>query len=1034
MMTDRQIERMLSKLVRLEETLGQLLFVPVDEISMEAFHTQEQYHEIPLKENFKPCEKGSLFQGEGSYCWFRGSYTVPERLAGKTLFIYPKIEGYEGLLWVNGKPYGNFTNKISRGGHGNHYCDMLKLDVTAKENIEIAIEYYAHHFVIGTQPFENNTEEKFEIIYNGAQICVKNEEIWDVYFNLYIANQMAAYLEDNSFRRADIINTLKKVHEIVYYDYDNCDKEEFIGALKAANVLLKEILEDKNAASAPYAGLIGHSHMDTAWLWNKKETLKKCARTYANQISLMDQYPDYKFIQSSAYHSAIIKDHYPELFEEIRKKVAEGKYEPNGGVWVECDCNIPSGESIIRQFLWGQRFTRENFNYTSDCFWLPDTFGYSAALPQIMQGCGVKYFLTTKISWCDTTEFPYDTFYWKGIDGSKVFVHFNRTHTWPDPKNLMESIVNGGHSSLHEKNVNDKRLIAYGLGDGGGGPEFEMIEIAERIPDVDGIPSTGHTSVSNFMHQLEETSVDPSVYQGELYLELHRGTLTNQHTIKRNNRMAEIALRNLEYLTVRDAVKKGDIASDEKIRPLMYDLLVNQFHDILPGTCIPSAHDESYAEMDRVLTGAKQCTREILATDGEKDTYTVLNTLSFERNDPVYLNYVEGYIVKGDYKQQVITDLNGEKKLVVLGVSVPAFSGITLTMVPGKIPEESAFEYEKDTLKTPYITVSFDQKGYMSSFIDREAERELKGEGYAFNTFLVAEEVSSEYDNWDLDSDAMCRFKDCAKLISREIVANGAVEFRIRSEYQLTHKSSLKQDMIFYSDRKEVVFETVMNWQDNHHFLKTAFDTTIFTDVARQEVQFGYIKRPTTRNTAHEKAKFEVSNHKYTDLSETRYGAALLNDCKYGISVKDSSMWLSLHKGGCRPDYRGDKGVHYCSYAFYPHAEGFGANSVIKPSYMFNMKPVITTGRWQNDGLLSVDADNIIVETIKPAEDNERAFIVRMYEAEGTRTKAKLTFVPEIKKLALTNMLEEVIEELPLHKDSVLTFGAFEIKTMKVSY
>jgi alpha-mannosidase len=578
------------------------------------------------------------------------------------------------------------------------------------------------------------------------------------------------------------------------------------------------------------------------------------------------------------------------------------------------------------------------------------------------------------------------------------------------------------------------RLLSYGVGDGGGGPEFEMIEIANRLGDVEGLPRSSHTTVSEFMKRLERTIVEPSTYTGELYLELHRGTLTNQHTIKRNNRLAEIALRNLEYFTVRDAITNGLIASDSRIRPLMEDLLLNQFHDILPGTCIPTAHEQSIRETTKVIEQSKVLIEELLKLKENKCTVSVANTLSFDRNDVIYIDYMDGYIVKGDYKQQVVTDLSGNKKLAVMGVVIPAFSSVVLELTPSNVPESSVFELKDNQLTTPLVTVSFNEKGYIQSFVDDRIHRELKGEGYALNTFLIAEDVPSDWDNWDLDADSECKFKDTAKLLSRTVVADGEVEFRIRSEYELTSKSTLVQDMIFYAGSTEVRFDTIMNWQDDHRFLKAAFDTSIHSDFVRQEVQFGHIKRVTNRNTAVEKAKFEVSNHKYTDLSETRYGVAILNDCKYGISVNESQLRLSLHKGGCRPDYKGDKGSHACCYAFYPHDGGFSASSVIKPAYQFNYKAIAVAGVRKEESLLTVSAENIIVETVKPLEDNEKAYILRLYEAEGTYTNTKLCFTDAVKGLAITNMLEEVVYEFPVVQEVELNFNAFEIITLKINY
>ncbi len=1049
MYTEKQLERMLGKLKRLEEMLEPKLFYTVGTVPMKAFLTDGSHHDVPEESCFTTCEDGTVFEGQGIYCWFLGSYTVPQELDGKRLFVYPKIQGYEGMLWVNGKPYGNYAAKFIVHSHGNHYCDMLCKEARGGETIEMAFEYYANHYIKGTQPFLVEAQKHYRIVYHPVDICLKDEELADFYFDLKAANQMAKVLEKKSFRRAAFVRALLEIHNFISYDFENEDPEVFRMEIRRADMILKKVLQEKNAASAPWAGLIGHSHMDTAWLWHRGETEKKCARTYANQMNLMDQYPDYTFVQSSAYHGDIIKRMYPALFEEIKKRVAEGRYEPNGGVWIECDCNIPSGEYMIRQFVWGQKFTRENFDYTSDAFWLPDTFGYSASLPQIMQGCRVKYFLTTKMAWNDTNVFPYDTFYWKGIDGSRVLVHFNRTHIWPDPEMLTENLLTDGDNTIKERAVSNMRLISYGFGDGGGGPEFGMIEMAERMKDVEGMPRTAHTTVSRFMQKLEESLVEPSTYNGELYLELHRGTLTNQHVIKRNNRKAEFALRDLEYLTVRDALRRDRAASSEHIDPLTNEMLINQFHDILPGTCIPRAHDEAIAAVGHIIAQSRKQSGEMLAewagetpaaagsaSEEQKKTVTLVNTLSFQRSDVVYLPF-EGYYVDGGYPQQVVEDMDGSRKLAVMGVRIPAFGSTVLSMTKDCPQSVSAFSQSGEAgeiLETPLVKVVFNDRGYLESFVDKRNGRQLRGEGYALNTLLMAEEVSLGWDNWDVDADYESKLQDCARLLERRVAADGPVEFRIRSRYGLSGKSTLEQDMIFRADSPAVIFETRMDWQDDHRFLKAAFDTTIHTDFASQEIQFGYIRRVTNRNTEIEKAKFEVSNHKYTDLSETRYGAAVLNDCKYGISVKDSQMRLSLHKGGCMPDERGDKGLHECTYAFLPHMGSLSAESVIQPAYLLNEKPLMVDGNLPMESLVSLDCDHVIVETVKPMEKNGRGFILRLYEAEGSAGKVNLTFGFPVKGLAQTNMLEEAEKEYVPARQLELEFRAFEIKTIMITY
>ncbi|UKS29482.1 glycosyl hydrolase-related protein [Paenibacillus sp. HWE-109] len=1035
MLNEKQTERMLGKLKRFENTIEPFIFTRVDTLDVGIFKTKERFHRIPESHLFIKAEAGEMWGGEENYCWFKGKYEVKQDLNNQTLFLKPHVGGHESLLWVNGSPFGTFTFTASPS-HGNHYCDLLKSNVQSGEIIEIALESYAGHFSIASQPLAPTPHSDFMHRYESLDICVKNEKIADFYFDLKTFNQMASVLDKNSFVRANIIKTLTQIHEILYYSPDNIEKETFDEAVERASKVIKTLYEYKNTSLAPIAAVIGHSHMDTAWRWTIEETIKKCTRTFSNQLSLMQQYPEYKFVQSSAYHGKMIKDHYPDLFEKIKDAVKAGRYEPNGAVWIESDCNLVGGEMLLRQFLWGQRFTREHFGYTSNCFWLPDTFGYSPSIPQIMKGCGVDYFLTTKMAWNDTNKFPYDTFYWQGLDGTRVLTHLNKTHLWPDPETCIDSVMDGYRSkdTITDKSVSNMRLLAYGFGDGGGGPQFEMIEMARRSADLEGCPKVETMFVGDFMQRLEKTLTNPSVYAGELYLELHRGTLTNQHTIKRNNRLSEIRLHDLEYLTVRDAVSNDSICRDTHIKPLVETLLVNQFHDILPGTSIPAVHDRSIAETTHIIQRADELIRQAVPVSDAQNKISIINTLSFDRSDVIYLDYVEGYVVEGAYNQQLVTDISGHRMLAVSGVTVEALSSAVLERIEGYPGQGSCFTFDGKVLDTPFFKVVLDDRRYIKSFIDKSLNRELRGEGYALNTLLIAEDVPTAWDSWDIDADIELKFKNSAVLLASEIVSDGLVEFRIRNTYKLTEKSSLVQDLIFYSDSKLVKFETLMNWQDDHRLLKTVFDTNVFADFARQELQFGYIKRPTTRNTDMEKAKFEVCNHKYTDLSENKYGVSLLNDCKYGISVHHSQLALTLHKGGCRPDFRGDKGEHMCSYAFLPHHSGFDADSVIKPAYVFNYKPLIIPGECSFTKFISVSAPNIIVEAIKPCEDNEKAYVIRLYEAEGTYTNSTLVFDRNAKLVTVTNMLEEDIQKLECINNVELSFKPFEIKTIRISY
>lgn len=1024
---------MLEKVKRFEKILNPMLFKRIARIdNVIALETTERLYKIPDDSQCSPMKSGDTWGSEESFCWIKTEFTVPDELDGKSIFIMPHTEGYETLLWVNGKPFGTFATKIVFTGHGNHYCDLLKMNAKAGEKIEIALEVYSGHSHIGTQPLDAEFRIKdYNFKFGGLDICVKDEYINEFYFDLKVINELTATLPASSFRKGQLINALYEVNKRIYHAWNDVDEETFKEGLRVAHPFLKEVLAVKNGPEAPKVGIIGHSHLDTAWLWKTTETIKKCARTYSNQMSLMQQYPEFKFIQSSACHSDMVLKHYPELFEDIKEKVLEGRYEPNGGVWVECDCNITSGESMVRQFLWGQRFTRKHFGYTSDSFWLPDTFGYSAAIPQIMKGCKVDYFLTTKIDWNDTNHFPYDSFWWQGIDGTKVFTHFNKTVSWPSPEQLHYNVTGDAdkYRTVNQRSVTDKRFCAFGHGDGGGGPQFEMIEVARRIKDLNGCAKVEYMTCSEFMKSLEAEAKNPNTYTGELYLELHRGTLTNQHNIKRNNRKAELALRNLEYLTVSDAVENGKVASDEKIRPLYETLLINQFHDILPGTCIKEQHKITVKEMGEMIDTADKLISELVTGEGE--SVSITNTLSFDRNDPIFIECEEGFVADIPCKQQAYKNLDGKNVLIISGVTVPAFSTVEIRLVKGDADSCSEITVAENGVSTPFADIRFDSKGYIDSLVDKRAGREIRGEGYPLNTFIIAEDFPLAWDNWDIDADIESRFADESQLISREIVSHGAAAVVIRSKYSISKKSTVTQDMFCFADTAEIRFDTLMDWQDNHRFLKTCFDTNIKNNFARFEIQYGNVMRPTTRNDSVEKAKFEVVNHKFTDLSETRFGAAILNDSKYGISVEGGNMRLSLHKGGLRPDYEGDRGLHRTVYSFLPHTGDFSTQAVVKPAYELNIPVIAGKGGFAAKALIIPKAENVIVEAIKPCEDNEKAFIARLYETEGTRTNCPIELFDGAKKVEITNMLEEVESEL----DGMnLQFRPFEIKTLKISY
>ena len=752
----------------------------------------------------------------------------------------------------------------------------------------------------------------------------------------------------------------------------------------------------------------------------------------------MEQYPEFVFVQSAPCHAEVVRREYPDIFQRMQQRVAEGRWEPNGGMYVEPDCNIPSGESFVRQFLLGQQATREMFGYTSDAFWQPDVFGYSAALPQIMRGCGIDFFLTTKIAWNDTTRFPYDTFWWKGIDGTAVLSHFNKIHCWPDPQTLTDQF-----RDLQHKDVEDRRLSAFGYGDGGGGPQFEMLEIARRVEDLEGCPRATYTTISDFMQGIRDQRGDQlPEFTGELYLELHRGTLTSIAAIKQGNRRAELALRDAEFLCSLVALQTGKYPA-ETLRDTWKKLLINQFHDILPGSSIPEVNDQAIAEFAECIAEARDLAADALQTLGGKapskpSSALVANTLSWERTGELSLEGLPRGLAPADplLCHQQVTGVDGRDRLLVAGLDLPPLGAVTLALEHGSDTGPSSFKIGKTTVETPFARVRFDRRGRIVSFIDKSTHRQLVRKGGAFNELWLGEDVPAAWDNWDIDFDQRFKMEPQDRLISREVVADGPLQLRLRCAYEIGANSHLTQDIVFHATTPRVDFETAVDWREKHKLLKAGFATDLLAPTARHEIQYGHVERPTHRNRPHDRAQFEVCNHRWTDLSETRCGVAILNDSKYGIGVDSGELRLTLLKSGTHPDPRGDAGRHLFSYALLPHDSGFSTESVVRPGYEFNIAPVVHPAPPHTpsiDSLLTIDAPNVIVEAVKWAEEGN-AFVIRLYEAERSGTHAEIALGVPVFQVQETNMLEEKAAELACKNGRIrLYFRPFEIKTLKVT-
>ncbi len=586
-----QDPKILPKVARLETTYSDLRYFPVATLTMQFAVTREHFRVPPTNEQlaWQKVDKGHKWGDNWMTGWFRGSVRVPPEFDGETVYIQANTGGPETMFLVDGRAEGVFDV--------NHPVRLLALEAEIGRDYHIHLESYAGHTIPGTQPFSGIRSAdgpvgvtKNCLTFESVELMIERPEVSEFVFCLRTLLQVAAGQEPSSLRRAKIQAAMGEVFKLVPQKPEEVKEIRWRRALGDALDVMRPLLDQKNGPTAPTLGIIGHSHIDTAWLWPVAETWRKCARTFSSVLSLMDQYPEFRFTQSAALHFDMLRQLYPDIFARVQERVREGRWEINGCMWIEPDCNIPSGESFARQCLFGQRALRDMFGITADTLWQPDVFGYSAALPQILRQSGVEFFCTTKLSWNDTNRFPYDTFHWQGIDGTTVLAHFNEMQGWPDAERLIAL-----WKQVQHPDVQDRRLVGFGHGDGGGGPMAEMIEVLRYTADLEGCPKTEYQSISEFMTGCRDELLELPRWVGELYLELHRGTLTSIAAIKRGNRKCEFALRDAEFAATLARLHTGAEYPVERFDAAWKHLLLNHFHDILPGSAIAEVNNEAIA-------------------------------------------------------------------------------------------------------------------------------------------------------------------------------------------------------------------------------------------------------------------------------------------------------------------------------------------------------------------------------------------------------------------------------------------------------
>ena len=859
----------------------------------------------------------------------------------------------------------------------------------------MALEAYPFHTVPGNQPHERgrfvgrNTRT-----FKALSLWQERPQVKDFVMDLRVLMDLHSMLSDNDLFKHEILCALQALFQLMDAMPDASDEARLLQQAAKGSELLKPLLDARNGSFAPSLGLTAHAHIDTAWQWDVEETVRKCARTFSSVLNLMRQYPDFSFVQSQPYQLERLKA-YPALHAEISQRIAEGRWEINGGMYVEPDLNLPSGEALVRQLLYGQHSTQKEFGKVSDTLWMPDTFGFSAALPQLMLGAGVRHFSTGKLNGNDTSPFPYDVFRWQGIDGSEVLAHFSRIENTPGPKTTIRQ-----WNDVKHKDSQRKLLNAFGHGDGGGGPTADMLEEAKRTVDLQGCPRSFFTTVSAFMQGIPQGPLPR--YRGELYFQAHRGTLTSISEIKYLNRRLEYRFREAEFFCAMAALK-GKAYPQEALDTLWKRFLVCQFHDILPGSAIEEVNTWAVQEMN----GIHRELGDLMALPRPIDNLTLHNTLGSPCEGVLHIPL--GDKMPLGVQVQPYTDLNGKSCAALAGFSLPPLAAQTLPL-GGAVDTKAAspFKWAGDTLTTPHFTVAFAPDGSLTSMRTSYGMELVAGR---FNQFQMGEDIPAAWENWDIDSDQQLKMQPAARLLSREVVSDGPVELRVRSAYDLGGHSTLHQDMVFYAQSPQVDFVTRLQWQGKRQLLKAVFDTALQADQAQHSIQFGYIARPTHGNEPSDRARFEVCCHEWSNLSQANQSLALLNDGKYGISVSGGTLGLTLIKSSVHPDTRGDAGTHSFTYALLPYEGGFDARKILPAAHLLNAPPTVSGLPAEEAPILQLSSPTISVEAVKMAQ-TENALVIRLLETAGGSASGILKTAFPIKAAFETDLLENRLREL----------------------
>ncbi len=986
--------------------------------------------------DFAPFEVGGRWGKPWGTTWFRLQGQVPDEWTGRTVEL--RLDLFSGPgpgFQSEGLLYRTQGGGPIRGIHPRHQAVPVELVADDDGCIDVLLEAAANPMVAASyrptplgDPATAGDQPQYRL--NRADLAVRNDDVWHLDLDLQVLTGTMRELALDDPRRHELLSGLDRA-------VDALDPHDVPGTAALVRQLLVPLLARHASDSAHRISAAGHAHIDSAWLWPLRETRRKCARTFSSAVTLMEQYPEYRFVCSQAAQYDWIEHDHPELFERIRAKVADGQFVPVGSMWVEADANLPSGESLARQFVWGRRWFDDHFGAGTGSgntlpgnriVWIPDVFGYAGNLPQIMAEAGCEYFLTQKLSWNQTNPFPHHTFWWEGIDGTRIFTHFPPADTYNGevlPSELAYAVRN-----FRDKGDSTRSAYLFGHGDGGGGPTREMLERARRIggadgQGLDGLPRFAIESPDVFFDAARAEYADAPVWRGELYFEMHRGTYTSQARTKWGNRRGELALRELEVWT---ATVAGEARAEalETLERLWKVLLLHQFHDIIPGSSIAWVHDDTEAAHGALLGEAEAAITAALADHASRSGTPDLssgtdlvpqNGMGGDSGIPGSSSGTDlvprngsgagaGAANAGPFDVVGVADRQGEP----VWVEAPAHGVGTVAADPpaGVTPVTVAEAGGAFVLENDLVRATIGADGTIVSLVDLHAAREcLLGRA---NVLQLFPDTPNTYDAWDLDQHTLrldpVELDDVDEITA---VEQGPLRAGVRVRRSFGD-SRVEQTYVLRAASARLDVVTEIDWHEDEKLLKAAFPLDVRADDARFEVQYGHVRRPTHRNTSWDAARFEVCGHFWADVSEPDFGVALLNDGKYGHDClgddRGTTLRLSLLRAPNYPDPDADRGHHRFTYSLLPHGPSLAG--VLSESWALNL-PVRFVDAAPAPSLVSVDHPGVVVTALKTADDGSGDLVVRCHEAFGGRARFRLTVAGEWARATPCDLLEQPV-------------------------